>query len=105
MATSQGDAVDLAHPGPVDRESEPSRSRPGRVGAKAFTAGVTVATAGALAAAPVVVTATPPHVRVAPSIADVQLSAFQNPLDAWVDVLTGPTGLPHQLHTHGERTT
>lgn len=96
--------MDLAHPGPVDRESEPSRSRAGRVGAKAFTAGVTVATAGALAVAPVVVTATPPDVRVEPSVADVQLSAFQNPLEVWLDVFTGPTGLLYQLETLGERT-
>lgn len=58
-----------------------------------MVAGVAVASASVLAITPTLATPTMPEVRVAP----VDLSAFQNPLEVWGDVFTGPAGLLYQL--------
>ena len=70
---------------------------------KALVAGVAAVSASALALTPVMVTPTlSDEVRVTSTTA-VGLSAFDNPLEVWQGVFTGPAGLAFQLETLADR--
>lgn len=89
-------------PTTTEADGPPAGSHRGRF----LAAGVALTTAAAVAVTPALVTPSLPEVTVAAptSVETVHLSAFENPLEVWQEVLSGPRGLVFQLSGLGERT-